>query len=341
MSRFPLPAVLALISIAGPAWAADAPIALDKWGRHETSVEARLVGAAGEANARWAPRIRPIFQVKGPQTDDLVLVQHYDGGKPWGAPQKCKLDDDNLIARSGKDYHLVVATCDGPDEMGVKKAGKFSVKIGYRRTSDGVDFPDLATLSYEVKEAPYAIGSASKKLWYVDHDFRLGEAWSYRTSEGELQLWSWFKYRDEGVVTGAKLRCKNGDKSVAMFNGPRREHVAVESYPAPGKQELTTWALFYFFVAGDDAKGLLATPGTWTCNLTQNGELARELSFQVDGGAIQPAPCQGNGPDQVRVVEDEQMIKLVMKSSQDLKHDAAAWTKAPLYGRKLAAGCPL
>ena len=61
----------------------------------------------------------------------------------------------------------------------------------------------------------------------------------------------------------------------------------------------------------------------------------------VEGGQIAPAPCQSSAADGVRVVEDEQLIKSVMKKPQDLKFDATAFTRAPLYGRKLAAGCPL
>ena len=84
--------------------------------------------------------------------------------------------------------------------------------------------------------------------FYVDHDFRMGEAWLYRLSDNRIELWTWFKYdRDgEAKVQSGRLRCFSGNKVLQFGDATTdRTEVSYDHYTSQRDHEKVTWGLWY------------------------------------------------------------------------------------------------
>ncbi len=350
----------ALILLALPAAArADAPIALDKWSRYHVNIVPYMLNPMPPKGqkVKWVPKVSLVFKVTSPESDDIVELQHYQGSKKWGPVQKCILQTSQMVKRRGAGgsdmgYSLVVPDCLMDEKLAISQAGKFSVKVSYKQTGEGKLHQDLAEYRYEVKthNGQWPGKLPAVKHYHVDHDFRLGEAWLYQNADGQLGIWTWFKYDREGeqLVRQGRLRCFVGDKKMSFYDSPTaRTAVEVDQYPSRDVNGKFFWGLWYWWTARVDGKTgaewIKENPGQYRCTLTQAGDVSRELSFEVDAeGKVKPAPCQSlTDPNGVRTVEDEQLIKVELKKAPDLKFDRAALKKAGLYGRKWLAGCPL
>lgn len=356
MNRQLLP--LAILLSANVAVAADAPIALEKWGRYHVNITPTmqtLVPPKGK-KATWRPKVELVFRVTSPESDDIVELQHYRGATKWGPIHKCSLETSNMIKRrdaQGKPmgYSMVRFVCLMDEKHAIAKAGKFSVKVSYKQTGEGKLHKDLAHYKYVVKtyNGQWPAKRGPIKAYYVDHDFRIGEAWLYRQSNGQMQIWSWFKYDRPGeeAVRKGRVRCfVDGNKMAFMESPARRTEISYQHYKPNNKNRKVTWGLWYWYAPRVDGVAaydwIKQHPGQYRCTLTQQGDIAREFHFGVAAdGTINRAPCMtAAGPDQVRAIEDSFLIKTVFKKNADLEFDKKAFRRSPLYGKKWVKGCP-
>jgi len=349
-------AAVILLALGGVAGAEDAPIALDIWGRYHVNIVPFVLPAAPGVKRSWVPKVSLVFKVTKPETDDVVELQHYKGGKKWGPVQKCQISRDAMTERRGKGgasmgYYLVTPTCMLDEKLATQDLGKFSVDVSYKQTGRGKVYPDLGKYQYEVKS--YNSGWLSKKgpekSFYVDHDFRMGEAWAYVSGDGSVQIWTWFKYDRDGEqqVRGGRMRCFSGDDQLSFMDNPTgRTTIDYDHYTGNNKHDKVTWGLWYWYTGNVDggvgAEWLAKHPGPMRCTLTQNGDISRELSFEVDAdGKVKRPACQtADGPDQVRALPEEALLKMEFKKGADLPFDAKAYRSGGLYGRKWLPGCP-
>jgi hypothetical protein len=349
--KLALSITLLSLLLSGRALADDAPIALDKWGRYHVNITPYMPSISPGKIVKWVPKVSLVFKVQKPESDDIVELQHFQGKKKWGPVQKCKLESQNLIKKREKGgvegaYSLVVPTCLMDEAEAIAATGAFSVEVSYKQTGAGKLHSKLGVYRYTVKNhnGVWGYKAGPTKLYHVDHDFRIGEAWAYLNAEGQLQVWTWFKYdrKGESDVRGGRLRCSVGDKQLELYEKPTgRTTVEFDYYPTRDKNEKTFWGLWYFWTKNSyGAEFLKANPGSYRCTLTAAGEVSRELSFEVADGLVKRAPCQGDGLEQVRSLDEEALIKVQLKKATDLAYDKAALRKAGLYGRKWGKGCP-
>jgi hypothetical protein len=355
-----LSVVVTLSLLGGHALAEDAPIALEKWGRYHANIVPYMPTTMPPKGKKvvWVPKVSLVFKVTSPESDDIVELQHFQGRRKWGPVQKCQIQSSQMIKRRGAagattlGYSLVVPVCLMDEKLAISKTGTFSVEVSYKQTGAGKLHEKLATYTYQVKNynAVWPGGKGRPtKAYYVDHDFRMGEAWLYINSDGKLEIWTWFKHdrKGEQLVRGGRVRCFNGDKKLSFYENPTaRTTVDYEHYSKPLEHQKITWGLYYWWTGRVDgmtpAEWLKKNPGSYRCTLTQAGDISRELSFEVGAdGAVKPAPCEGSGPGQVHALDTEHLIKTTFKKNPDLKFDRAAFRKMGLYGQKWARGCPL
>ncbi len=339
------------ILLTGAARAEDAPIALDKWGRYHVNITPYMPSVQPGKPVKWVPKVSLVFKVGAPETDDIIELQHFQGKKKWGPVQKCKVESSNIEKKLGRGatpgtFSLVVPTCLMDEALAIGATGAFSVEVAYKQTGAGKLHSKLGVYSYTVKthNGVWPGKGGPTKLYHVDHDFRIGEGWVYVNSEGQVQVWTWFKYdrKGENDVRGGRLRCSVGGKKLELHENPtQRTNVDFDYYPTRDKNEKTFWTLWYWWTrAPYGADFFKANPGTYTCNLTVAGEVSRELSFEVENGLAKRAACQGEGAAEVRSLDEEALIKVQLKKASDLAFDKAALRKAGLYGRKWSKGCP-
>lgn len=336
----------------------NAPVALDKWSRYHTNITAYMPHTTVPKGKKvvWVPRVSLVFKVTDPESDDVVLLQHYRGRAKWGPEVVCSLRSGQIVKRRGRGgkemgYALVVPECVLDVKHAISKSGKFSVKVSYKQTGRGRVHRDLATYHYTVKtyNTIWPGKGGPTKGYYVDHDFRMGEAWAYLDGDGKLRISSWFKFdrKTEQHVRGGRMRCYLGDKKITFHDYPTQRTVnAHQHYATRDTNQKVQWGLWYWWSARNDDKAtadwLKENAGNVRCTLTQAGDIAREFTFTVgDDGLVQRPPCQREGAAHpVRTVAEEALIHLTFKKGQDLKFDRAAYKKSGLYGKGWDKGCP-
>jgi len=357
MSRALLLTIALSLALQGTAHADATPVSLDKWGRYHVNINPYMPNPSPPKGkkVKWVPRVELVFKVVDPESDDVALLQHYRGKKKWGPELKCKAG--TAIPRRGAGgkklgYSLVPFNCLMDEKYAISKTGKFSVKVSYKVTGEGKEYKDLGLYAYTIKQFNMIWPGKRPpiKNFYADHDFRMGEAWLYTNGDGQLQIWSWFKYDRHGgnKVQGGRMRCFVGDKKLKFYKNPtRRTEIYFDHYPNRKTHNMTKWGLWYWWTGtvgeGNGLDFLKANPGKYRCTLTQDGEIAREFHFEADAeGKITPAPCEKPGEASgVRLLADEHLIKMTFKKGADIKFNKKAFKKGGLYGRKWMKGCPL
>jgi hypothetical protein len=331
----------AALAAAGP----DSPIVLDKWSRYHTSITTvenpgkKPDGTTDYYNFAWVPKVELVVQLGQPQQTDVVILQHFQGEQPWGDPVKVPVG--SIIPRRGRDYSLVTFSSTLDRMLATSDVGSFSVKVSYKQTLLGKLHEDLATFHYTVKNCNRGwTPQGPVKGFYVDHDFRMGEAWLYRLSDNRIELWTWFKYNREGgaKVQGGRLHCFRGDTMLTFGDAPTdRTEVKYDHYTSQREHQQTTWGLWYWSVPRIEgvmaAEYLQQNPGEYRCVLIQDGELAREFYFTVGSdGEIVRKPFAGMNA--IYAVDDSFPLRMEFKNSQDLEFDADAFRTARMYGRE-------
>ena len=328
-----------------PASGCIGPIVLDKWGRYHTNITIfentakKPDGSTDYNKYAWVPKVELVVQMTEPEEDDIMIVQHYKGEEKWGDP--IKIPAANITKRSGKNYSLVTATCMMDKDQAISDTGTFSVKVGYKQTGLGKMHEDLATFVYTVKNCNRGWTSQGQiKGFYIDHDFRIGESWLYRDSDGKIHLWTWFKYNREGAekVRNGRVRCYSGDRKFKFHDNPtRRTEISYEDYNSQSSHQQVTWGLWYWWIPRIEgipaAEYIQKAPGDYRCVLTQDGEISREFHFTVgDDGQIVRQPFAGNKT--IYAVEDSFPLRTELKEMPDLEFDDDAFGKAKLYSRE-------
>lgn len=330
-------AVFAVGSISATAHAGAAVQPIEAWGRYVTSLDLKykMVGKKMD----WVPKGNFLFQVKGAESDDVILAQYYLGKKKWGKELKCPVQVQPM---KGSDYAFVSTYNCAPnlDKNGITKAAKaVKVVLGYRQLAEGKDYRDLATYSFAVVAHK---GPSGDTEFHINKDFRMGEAWLHLKQNGRSwNIFSWFKTgndRESSLYSnGFKIRCSMGDKKLNMDTTTNsRYDYGYDDYAAKSSDDRKTqWSMYYFFPDGNGQAFFKDNPGKYRCVLTRGGELDREFYFEIgaDGKPVKPACQQGDNP-LVRAPASTTLIKTVFKTPQDRKFDAKAFAKGAFYGRK-------
>jgi hypothetical protein len=352
----PLTCSLTLLLVGHSALAAEGVAALQLWGRYHANVTAYMPKPSPpvKEKVKWLPKVSLVFRLDAPAKDDIIQLQHFQGKAKWGPVQTCQIGHSGIIPRLGKGgaklgHSLVVVDCLMDESLATTKAGKFSVTVSYKQTGLDKVHRNLATYNYEVKmhNGVWPGTAGPHKNFHVDHDFRIGEASIYVNSEGQVQFWTWFKYsRDtEKYILGTRLRCTVGDKELAIYEDPtRRTENSHDTYPRRDRNEKVTWGLWYFWTAQPDnmtgADFLAKNPGTYTCRLTQSGEIARVITFEVKDGKVVPPACQAVDAANRVPTEEQILVKMQLKKAGDLPFDKKAYSARGLYGHTWGTGCP-
>src|SRR4030095_7579351 len=69
---------------------AGKPVVLDFYGKPDTLVLTRTVTKEGSPWG-WVAELSVFVKVDKTESDDVLVVQHHEGSKKWGAAQKCSL----------------------------------------------------------------------------------------------------------------------------------------------------------------------------------------------------------------------------------------------------------
>ncbi|MFH1185187.1 MAG: hypothetical protein V1755_09135 [Chloroflexota bacterium] len=141
----------------------------------------RIVAAWGSKKGDrccWYPKVQVFVKLAGAEEDDILQLEHLQGKKKWGEPQKCS------PKRIDKTSGFVYFDCVGDKEMMINKAGNFAVRMTYKQTGAGKTHAAFATLPYKVTKYNAGGGKKPEPGFMVDHDFHMGEAWLESLMEG-------------------------------------------------------------------------------------------------------------------------------------------------------------
>ena len=347
VQRIVVVTTLILLPIANAVIAAapNEPIVLDKWSRYHTNITVyenagkKPDGSTDYNHFVWVPKVDLVVQVAQPERDDVVIIQHYQGDQAWGEP--IRIPAQNITPRRGKDYSLVTVSSTADQLDPISDTGRFSAQVSYMQTGLGKLHENLATFHYTVK--PCNRGWTPQgpiEGFYVDHDFRMGEAWLYRLSDDRMELWTWFKYNREGEakIRDARLRLYHDGQVLQFGDTPtQRTEIDYEHYTSQREHEQITWGLWYWSIPRIEgtmaAAYLQSHPGAYRCELTQDGKIAREFQFNVDSlGQIVREPFAGM--KSIYAVDDSFPLKMEFKDNADLPFDKQAFQTGKLYGRQ-------
>ncbi len=340
---------------------ASTPVVIDATNSFQTSISAYRTTKEGFPWG-WVPQTSIIVQMDPIESDDVLVLQHLQGKKKWGAEQKCRL------RQHWKAVGMAKFECKGKETMAVNKGGAFSVRISYKQGGLDKLHKNIDTMHYKVIK--YKCDNRHvKRRWkpsscfVVDHDFRIGEGWLTELTEDStsptfILLRTWFKYADK-EPNRPKARCYLNGKKVAEAKIERRQKTITYRYikKANGTGQRTTWARWYwrFYNLGTRPPSKTIStvsypnlfyvnknPGNYTCVITADGDKLATMSFQVgaDGKIVRPA-CQGETADAtVRTPDNVHLIKVEYGKGANIKYRAKDFAKKPLYGRKWTKGCP-
>lgn len=309
---------------------------IDAWGRYITSFDIHYKMVKGKTFT-YVPKGNFQFVVKGAKSEDRILVQYMLNGKNFGDQLKCSIYSEK-IGKTEYDWVSANGCMPDLDKFGTTRDGKWTVKVGYRQTLDGKDYPDLAEYKFETK--PHK-GASGGREFHIDQDFHMGESWIHIKGNGrDAELFTWFKVskdRNTSVNSGTvKVHCSVNGKVLSMHDTTNaRVHYEYDDYAKGGNAEKSRWQYNYFFPMGDASAFFRANPGNYVCKIMRNGEIDRELYFTIgsDGLPVKPS-CQKGDKPLVSAPPSTTFIKTVFKNPQDARFDKNAFDTKGLHGRK-------
>jgi len=345
------------------------PRLMDMMTKQGTKIWATWGKKAGK-RCCWYPKIEVYVKMPGAESDDILVVQHLQGRRKWGKPEKCPAEKTWQL----DGVPLVHFKCRGVEGMMIDKTGKFGARLSYMQTAAERTHRDFAMLTYKITKYQASPIKERETGFVVDYDFHMGEAWLNavleltRTSGGvehnpadpkRTRIMTWFKWKREGgrpYKDWMTLRCYYKDKKVAQSSNDQvmfsQNYYFYESRGGKSKRGQLTWGKFGWHlqelwvegptkplkhIAFGPHHDMSKNPGEYTCKVTAEGEVVREFKFNVgaDGKLVKPKCHAG-----LTLPSTLTMIKLT-KSKGDAKYDKRALEKSPFYGRKWAKGCPL
>ena len=312
----------------------------------------------------WSPKVRVVVRVANAKEDDVLEIQHLQGKKKLGAPQKCmpkgypwKADGTTLIKFD----------CPPAEDIKLTDAGAFAASLTYIQTSAGKRQEDFATLKYNViKYRADAKPTKPDMKFAVDYDFHIGDAWIYPeitasnihpeyTHDPLTPLYAvihtWLKWEKQ-EPSGPVMRCYLGDKEVAQATGNGRTDAEYTFYKdAKSDSEKIGWAKYKFRfdsmvyqnALDPDARKnfkslhvLADNPGDYTCKVTHQGDVIRVIKFSFKGNDVVRSECEKN-----LVTFSPTALISVTEMKGDAPFDKNAYKKYGFFNRtEWPAGCP-
>lgn len=341
------------------------PIVLDVYGKRDTQVFAKSVTKQGSPWG-WVPELEVFVKVASSETDDVLVIQHYQNGKKWGPPQKC--------ARGHYDEmdHVAEFSCKMGEDLASDKAGQFRAEIalkevGANKTHDGIGSLAYSVQKYNCDNRHIKKRFAPSPCFVVNHDFRIGEAWLEETlprggynhdeidesapSEAYLRMW----IKIGATEPKLNLRCFYKDKVISKDGLNRgQSEIKYQEFPkANAPQQEVSWRKWWFALPdvaarpsknGDNKRGfyLSENPGDYRCVATSDGDQVAELTFTVGtDGKVHHAPCLDESRrGAVNVSDRMHLIKVTHKKGFNLAYDANDYKTSPFYGKRWGKGCP-
>jgi hypothetical protein len=340
---------------------AETPVVIDATNSFQTAISADRTTKEGFPWG-WIPQTSIIIKMDSIESDDVLVLQHFQGKKKWGSAQKCRL------RTQWKSVGMANFQCKADEKMGINKGGKFSVKISYKQAALDKLHKNIDTMHYNVLKYKCDNRHVKRKwkpssCYVVNHDFRMGEAWITEVAEDDtaptlIQFRTWFKYSDKEPHR-PKARCYLNDKKVAEAKiESKQKEITYRFYKkarGPGSRE--TWARWYWrfydlgtqppvktlsTVSYPNVFYISKNPGDYKCVVTADGDKIATMTFKVgdDGKIVRPS-CQGQTADNtVRTLDNVHLINVEYGKGANIKYKAADFAKTPLFGRKWSKGCP-
>jgi len=350
-----------------PRLSTGSPVVLDNHGKQETLVTSQSVQKDGWPWG-WVPVVNLLVKVPGSESDDVLVLQHYQGATKWGPPQKC--------ARGHYDAATQIAEfeCRMDNSLAINKAGEFRVDVSYKNVATGKTQDGIGSLAYTVDKYDCDNRHQNKRFtpspcFVVNHDFRIGEAWLEETvpTRGDynpepdptannsvyLRVWIKTESRTDPKIN---LRCYFNAKVISSDGLNRGQtEISYQEFPKANAEPKTVmWRKWWFAIPNvssrppkeaktkSDQFYLSDNPGNYRCVATSNGEQVAEVVFVVGAdGNIQHAPCQDETrPSAVTTASRIHLVKVTFRPGFNARFNANAFKTKPLYGKRWIQGCP-
>lgn len=312
----------------------------------------------------WSPKVRVVVRLADAKKDDVLEIQHMQGKKKLGAPQKC-MPDGAPWKTDGTS--LIKFNCPQAEDVKLTDAGAFAAALTYIQTGAGKRQEGFATLKYNViKYRADAKPTKPDMKFVVDYDFHIGDAWIYpeiKPSRIHAQythdpatplravIHTWLKWEKQ-EPSEPVMRCYLGDKEVAQSNGGAGAAATYDFYKdAKSDSKKIGWTKYRFYFdkmvyqhtldprarANFGPMHVLAdNPGDYTCKVTHQGDVIRVLKFTFKDNDVVRSECEKN-----LVTFSPTALIQVTEMKGDASFDKNAYKKFGFFNRtEWPAGCP-
>jgi hypothetical protein len=354
----------------------DEPVLIDTIGPIETTV---LVQMHVGRPAKWVPE--PTLLVRFPQhaSDDVIVMQVFDGRKEIGRPMTCG------APAFVKSLALALFTCRPGADFGMAESGTFKLKLTYRQTLRGKEH-ELADLTLPVAELKHGARNNPEIVFGDSMDARMnvstieefggtGEpilrtelvsagkfgreglnalisAHDDPASIPHAMIRTWFKAGKNMIPT--KITCFKDDKVVGEADHSSHDTRGTWTYGDAG-QEYETWVRAHYELYsmvfrpryGGDKGGfesgnfffLSENPGEYRCVVSGNGEVLKELYFTIGGDGLIEKPACQ--AKSMKTLRHLTLLRQVNKKIAFVPYDEDAGEDRGFFGNaEWARGCP-
>jgi hypothetical protein len=312
----------------------------------------------------WSPKVRVVIRVADAKRDDVLVIQHLQGKKKLGTPQKCMPNGEPWKTDGAS---LIKFDCSPAEDVKLTDAGAFAAALTYIQASAGKKHEDFATLKYNVlKYRADAKPTKPDMKFVVDYDFHMGDAWIYPeirssnihpdyTHDPMTPLYAiihtWLKWEKQ-EPSEPVMRCYFGDKEIAQATGNSGGGGEYEFYKdAKSDSKKIGWSKYKFYfdkmvyqhALDPDARKnfgpmhvLADNPGDYTCKLTHQGDVIRVIKFSFKGNDVVRSACEKN-----LVTFSPTALIQVTEMKGDAPFAKDAYKKNGFFNRaEWPAGCP-
>ena len=340
----------------GPDVGKGKPFLIDTVGEWQTM--ARVWGHPGNKAkpSRYSIKLEFWVRYENIASDDVVMIQTTKGAKKLGRPIPCsptKVYPELKLAwykcdapKARADYNTLFNV-----------AGDLNVHLTYRKIIEGKEFKKFASLKVRAMKLKKGSANNPAVAWASNHDIELGASTlqeitsggqsgtayeMMRALDGALNkdetfavIHTWFKSDKSHIPT--RMACLYNGKRVAEAQGHRETSHSSWSFIKKGstKQDDNEWQQHQFQLYSlhphpriDGSKGsyhkpqhyLPENPGKYRCVVTSEGEIVKEMNFEVggDGEIIKPA-CQSSSMNTLQSV--------TLLSTKNVRVSTKKWDK--------------
>ncbi|HEX7498919.1 MAG TPA: hypothetical protein VF524_01295 [Polyangia bacterium] len=313
----------------------------------------------------WSPKVRVVIRIANPKRDDVLEIQHMEGKKKLGGPQKCMPDGDPWKADGTM---MIKFDCPAFEDVKSTNGGDFAAALTYIQAAAGTRQEAFATLKYNVIKYR---GDAKPKdpdmKFVVDYDFHIGDAWIYpEISHSNIYpdfqhdpqhplyaiVHTWLKWEKQ-EPSEPVMRCYFNGKEIADAPGNSAGGGDYDSYKdAKSDSKKIGWSKYKFYftkmvyanAVEPEAKQRFApnvhvladNPGDYTCKVTHQGDVIRVLKFSFKGNDVVRSGCERN-----LVTFSPTALISVAEMKGDAPFAKDAYKKKAFFSRApWPAGCP-